>query len=131
MHFNGKTHGNAYIITFKVKPPVYVCACVRARAHTSTHTHTQTQTHMLHRSYHCWKQRVKISFGIFQISDIAFDLMSSVVPKCTHSKRIFRLGNSQKLGGSTVGYGGWMVEGIFVSARNCCTTSDVWLCALS
>jgi hypothetical protein len=33
MHFNGRTYGNAYLITFKVRH-------LRARTHTHTHTHT-------------------------------------------------------------------------------------------
>jgi len=106
---NGWTYDNAYLITFKVGP-------------------LRTHTHLLHRSYHCWKHRRKASFGIFRSSAVAFHLMSSTVGKRVPLRPIFRVGNSQKsLGERSGDYGGWVMTGMLFSARNCCTTSDVWL----
>ena len=45
---------------------------------------------------------------------------------------ILIVGNSQKsLGARSREYGGWVMTGMVFSVRNCCTTSDVWLGALS
>ena len=58
--------------------------------------------------------------------------MSSMVAKRVPLRPIFRVGNSQKsLGARSGEYGGWEMTGMFFSARNCCTTSDVWLGAYS
>jgi hypothetical protein len=46
LHCNGRTYGNAYLITLKARP---------LRPH----------THLLHRSCHGWKHRRKASFLIF------------------------------------------------------------------
>jgi len=55
-------------------------------------------------------------------------LMSSMVAKRVPLRPIFRAGNSQKsLGTRSGGYGGWVMIGMLFSARNCCTTGDVWL----
>ena len=59
----------------------------------------------------------------------AFDLMSSMVAKRVPLRPILRAGSSQKSLGARYGeYGGWVMT---FSARNCGTTSDVWLGALS
>jgi len=55
-----------------------------------------THTHLLHRSCHCWRHRLKASFGIFRSSAIAFVLMSSMVAKRVPLRSIFRVRNSQK-----------------------------------
>jgi hypothetical protein len=61
-----------------------------------------------------------------------FDLMSSMVVKRFPLRPIFRVGNSQKsLGVRSGEYGGWVMTGMLSSVRNCYTTSDVWLGALS
>ena len=74
----------------------------------------------------------KAFFGIFRSSAVAFDLMSSMVAKRAPLRPIFRAGKSQKsLGVRSGEYGGWVMTGMLLSARNCCTTSDVWLGALS
>ena len=109
---NGWTYDNAYLITFKVGP-------------------LRTHTHLLHRSCHCWKHRRKASFGIFWSSAVAFDLFS-MVAKHVPLRAIFRVGNSQKsLGTRSRQYGGWVMTGMLFLTRNCCTTGDLWLGALS
>ena len=93
---------------------------------------THTQTHLFHRSCHCWKHRRKASSGIFRSSAIPIDLMSSMVAKRAPLMPIFRVENSQKsLGGRSGECGVWVMTGMLFSAKNCCTTSDVWLGALS
>jgi len=58
--------------------------------------------------------------------------MSSMVAKRGPLRPIFRLGNSQKsLGVRSGEYGGRVMTGTLFSARNCCTTSDVWLGAFA
>jgi hypothetical protein len=71
------------------------------------HTHTHRHTHLLYRSCHYWKHRRKASFGIFRSLAVAFDLMSTMVAKRVPLRPTSRL------------------------VRNCCTTWDVWLAALS
>jgi hypothetical protein len=56
---------------------------------------TCTNTHLLHRLCHYWKYRWKISFQIFRISAVAFDLMPFMVVKHVPVKPIFRVGYSQ------------------------------------
>jgi len=59
---------------------------------------------------------------------VAFHSMSSMVAKRGPLRPIFRLGNSQKsLGARSGEYGGWVMTRMLFSARNCCTTGDVWL----
>jgi hypothetical protein len=114
-------NGNACLITFKVGP-------LRARTHTHTHTHT----HLFHLSCHCWKQWRRVSFGIFHSLAVAFDLLSSIVAKRVPLRPIFRVWNNQKSFGPGSGeYGDWMLTGMYFSAKNYCTTSDVWLGILS
>jgi len=116
-HCNGRTYDNAYLITFKEGP---------------LHTHTHTHTHLLHRSCYCWKHRRKASFGIFQSSAVTYNLMSSMFAKRVLLRPIFWVGNSQKsIEVRSREYGGWMKTGMLFSAKKCCTTSDVWLGALS
>jgi hypothetical protein len=70
--------------------------------------------------------------GFSNLPEFAFDFMFSMVAKNFLLRPIFRVGNSQKsLGARSGEYGGWMMTGMFFSERNCCTTSDVWLGALS
>ena len=58
--------------------------------------------------------------------------MCSMVTKRVPLRPIFRLGNSQKsLGARSGDYGRWVMTGMLFSARNCCTTSDVWLGAFA
>jgi len=58
--------------------------------------------------------------------------MSSMAAKRVPFRPIFRVGNSQKsLGARSGEYGGWVMTGMLFSARNCCTTSDVWLGAFA
>jgi len=105
------TYDSAYLISFIIGP---------LRKHT-----------VLHRFCHCWKHRRKAFFGIFWSSAVAFDL-SSMVAKRVPLRPIFILGNSQKsLGARSRQYGGWVMTGMLFSARNCCTTSDVRLGAIT
>jgi len=54
--------------------------------------------------------------------------MFSMVAKDVPLRPTFRVGNSQtSLGARSGEYGGWVMTGMLFSARNCCTTSDVWL----
>ena len=47
-------------------------------------------------------------------------------------RHIFRTGRSWKtLGARSRVYGGWVMTGMLFSARNCCTSSDVWFGASS
>jgi len=58
--------------------------------------------------------------------------MFSMVAKGVPLRPTFRVGNSQKsLGARSGKYSGWVMIGMLFSARNCCTTSDVWLGALA
>jgi len=51
-----------------------------------------------------------------------------MVVKRVPLRPIFRVGNNQKsLGARSGEYGGWVMTGMLYSARNCCTTSDVWI----
>jgi hypothetical protein len=112
LYCNGRTYSNAYQITFKVGD---------LRSH----------KHLLHRSWHCWKHRENV-FGIFRSSAVAFRLMSFMVAKCVSLRPIFRVKNRQKsLVTGSGECGGWMMTGMVLSERNCCTTSYVWLSALS
>jgi hypothetical protein len=87
---------------------------------------------MLHWCCHYWKHRQKASFGIFWNSAIVFDLMSSMLAKHVPLSPIFIAGNSQKALGARSGkYSSWVMTRMFFSARNCYTTSDMWLGALS
>lgn len=82
-------------------------------------------------SYHFWKNRQKVSFGIFRSSAVAFDFMSSKIVGNISLRSIFRVGKIHKsLGGRSGDCGGWVMTGMSVSARNCSTTGDVWLGAL-
>jgi len=55
-----------------------------------------------------------------------------MVAKRVPLRPIFRVVNSQKsLGARSGEYGGWVMTGMLLSARNRCTTSDVWLDVLS
>ena len=79
---------------------------------------------MLHRSCHCWKHQRKASSGIFRSSVVSFDLMSSMVAKRVPLRPIFRVRKSPKsLRARSGEYGGWVMTGMLLSARNCCTTS--------
>ena len=97
------------------------------RAHTHTHTHTHT----------CYIDPAIVgSTGrkvLLESSAVrAFHLMSSMVVKCIPLRPIFGVGNSQKSLGARFGeYGGWVMTGMLFSARNCGTTSDVWLGAFA
>jgi len=54
--------------------------------------------------------------------------MFSIVAKRVPLRPVFRVGNSQNsLGARSADYGGWVMTGMLFAARNCCTTSDVWL----
>jgi hypothetical protein len=55
-----------------------------------------------------------------------------MVVKRVPLRSIFRVGNSQKsLRARSGEYGGRVITGMLFSARNCCTTTSVWLGALS
>jgi hypothetical protein len=96
-----------------------------------TKTLARTHAHLLSRSCHYWKHQRKASFGIFQSLDVAFDLMLCLGAKSAPLRPIVTSGNSQKsLGVRTGEYGGWLMTGKFFW-RGACTTSDVWLGALS
>jgi hypothetical protein len=94
----------------------YIILYTRARAHTHTLFLSLSLSlplplpYSLHRSCHCWKHLP--DFGPLEPN--------------------FRVGNSQKsLRARSGEYGGWVMTGMFFSARDGCTTSDVWLGALS
>jgi len=54
--------------------------------------------------------------------------MFFMVAKRVSLRTIFRAGNNQKsLGARSGEYGGWVMTRTLFSARNCCTTIDVWL----
>jgi hypothetical protein len=58
--------------------------------------------------------------------------MSSMFVKYVPLRHIFRIGKSPKsLGARSGECDGWVMTGMFFSARNCCAISDVWLGALS
>jgi hypothetical protein len=112
LHCNGRSYGNAYLITFNVG---------------LLHAHT----HLLHRSSHCFERQRKGLFGIFWSSAITFHLISSMVVKHVPLRSIFVVWNCQKsLGVRSREYGGWVMTGMLFAARNCCTTSDVWFSTL-
>jgi hypothetical protein len=112
---NGRTNGNAYLVIFKVGP-----LRARTRTHAHAHTHTGTRTHLLHRSCHCWKHRRKESFGIFQSSALAFDLMPSMVEKRVPFMPMFGVRKNQKsLWVRSGGYGGWVMTGIAAQQAMC------------
>jgi hypothetical protein len=100
----------------------------RALVHALTHAHT----HSLHQSWSSWKHRRKGSFGILRSLAFAFDLMSSMVakriPLRPFSDKWTAKSHSTRDPENTV-VGLW--QECFFSAKNCCTTCDVWLGALS
>jgi hypothetical protein len=117
-HCNGSTCDNAYLITFKVRP-------------LRTHPLAPSNLPLLEAPAEdfFWNPT---GVRIFRSSTVEFDLMSSMVAKRVPLWPIFRVGKSQKSLGARFGeYGGWVMTGMLFSARKCCTTSDVWLGALS
>jgi hypothetical protein len=107
----GRTYSNVYLINFKVG-------------------HFRAHTHLLH-CWNCWKHR-EASFGVFMSSSVAFHLTSSMIVKRVLLRPILGVGNSQKSLGARFGeYGAWVMTGKLFCEKNCCTTSGVWLGALS
>jgi hypothetical protein len=114
------TYGNAYLITFKIGP---------LRASAAPPPPTRSIDPAIVGS---WQHRRKASFGIFRTATVAFNLMPSMGGKQVPLRPIFTVGNSQKALGTRPGEcGGCVMTGLPFSARNCCTTSDAWLGALS
>jgi hypothetical protein len=69
-------------------------------------------------------------FGIFRRCAAAFDLMSSVVKKGAFWGPFQSMNRQKSLVTRSEECDGWVMPGIFFSARNCCTTSGVWLIVL-
>jgi hypothetical protein len=64
LHCNGRTHGNAYLLTSTVGP-------------------------LPHRTWRCCEHRRKASLGIFQSSAVVFNSMSSMVVKRVPLRHVF------------------------------------------
>jgi hypothetical protein len=110
LHCNGRIN-NINLFTFKIK---------LARAH------THTEVHLLHSSRHCWKHLRKLLGS----SRVRRPHLILCCPWLRNSSP-WGLFCQKSLGARFGEYGGWMTTGIIVSAKNCCTTSDAWLGALS
>ena len=109
---NGRTYDNAYLITFKVRP---------------------LRTHTLAPSILPLLDALAGSF-FWNLPEFSRRIRFYVLhgAKRVPLRHIFRTGNSRKsLGARSLEYGGWVMTGMLFSARNCCTTSDVWLGASS
>ena len=111
-HSNGRTYDNAYLITFKVGP-------------LRTHTLSPSILSLLD----------ALAEGFFwYIPEFSRRIRLYVLHggKRVLLRNILRIGNSRKsLGARFREYGGWVMTGMLFSARNFCTTSDVWLGASS
>ena len=111
-HRNGRTYDNAYLITFKV-------------GSLRTHTLAPSILPLLD----------ALAEGFFwNLPEFSRRIRFYVLhgAKRVTLGPIFRIGNSRKsLGARFREYGGWVMTGMLFSARNCCTTSDVWLGASS
>jgi len=111
-HCNGRTYDNACLITFKVRP-------------LRTHTLAPPILPFLD----------TLAEGFFwNLPEFSRRIRFYVLhgAKRVPLRNIFRIGNSRKSRGArSREYGGWVMKGMLFSARNCCTTSDVWLGASS
>jgi hypothetical protein len=102
------------------KVPAMVVLHCNVRTYSSTYLITFKVGPLLHRSCHC----SKASFGIFWSSALVFNLMSSVVAERVPLDHFQSRERSRE-------YCGWVMTGMFFTARNCCKTTDMWLGGLS
>ena len=111
-HCNGRIYENAYLITFKVGPLL-------------THTLAQSILSLLD----ALAEGLFWNLPEFSRRNRFYALHGA---KRTPLRPIFRIGNSLKsLGARSRDYGDWVMTGMLFSARNCCTTGDVWFGAPS
>jgi hypothetical protein len=117
LHCNRRSYGNAYLITFKAGP-------------LSRHTPAPSILSLLEAPADdfFWNHP---EFG----HRIRFDVLHGceTCPPEAHfqNRKTFRIENGQKSLGARSGEYGSLMTGMFFSARNWCTTCEVWLAALS